>query len=419
MWRKLSTFRPSPLAKGTTLLLALLMLAAGYKYVHASKILMPGEISAMSPKNTPLEGYVSHSEFEQECSHCHAPLHCVTDTKCQDCHTEVAMQRSQAQGLHGKLPGTEKCQTCHPEHRGREMVITEFAFANVDHAKMANFSLVLHRTDYQGEAMGCESCHSQERFADQTLDCLTCHVEADHDGMAEHVEAFGLACTGCHDGVDRMRDFDHNQVYTLEGGHTQAECKDCHAQKAMADLSAQSCVACHEDPELHDGQFGKDCARCHTAVAWQPALLTRHTFLLTHGGEEQLECQACHSKNFTDNTCYSCHDHQPTQMAQVHLEEGLADYENCSHCHPTGRQGEAAYLLQLYGDFSLIPQPDGAEVGQNLRSLDEALRFGSPTAPGQSPGQPSGQKIEESNKPGWLQNLNIDKPDDAASSMNK
>ena len=378
MWRKIRYLKLPPVALGTTLLLAFMMLALGYHYVHAEKPFFPGETSAMSPKDTPLQGYVSHAEFEQECAHCHAPLHCVTDTKCQDCHTEVALQRSQSDGLHGKLPGTSKCQTCHPEHHGREVVITDFAFHNVDHAKLANFSLVKHQEDYQGNAMGCESCHSQERFAGETLDCLSCHIENDHDYMAGHMEDYGMDCVRCHDGADRMRDFDHEQVYALQGAHAEAECQACHAEKVFAGIS-QDCIACHEDPELHEGKFGLDCARCHTATAWQPAKLTRHAFQLSHGGETQLECQTCHLENFTEQTCYNCHDHEPQQMAQVHLAEGITEYENCSHCHPSGQAGEAARLLEMYGNFNAIPkayQPGvslGLQVFQNVFGQEESL----------------------------------------------
>jgi hypothetical protein len=168
------------------------------------------------------------------------------------------------------------------------------------------------------------------------------------------MEEYGMDCVSCHDGVDRMRDFDHNQVYALQGGHAEADCQECHAEQVFAG-TAQDCVACHADPELHAGKFGSDCARCHTAVAWQPAKLTRHAFQLTHVSTEQLECQTCHLEDFTEQTCYNCHDHQPADMAVVHQAEGIQEYENCSHCHPSGQAGEAAMLLEKYGAFDLIP----------------------------------------------------------------
>ena len=67
--------------------------------VHFHKYSNPGPLSAAraaEPKAVvPIHmgGISSHADFEQECGHCHAPLHCVTDTQCQDCHLEIAEQR--------------------------------------------------------------------------------------------------------------------------------------------------------------------------------------------------------------------------------------------------------------------------------------------------------------------------------------
>ena len=107
-----------------------------------------------------------------------------------------------------------------------------------------------------------------------------------------------------------------------------------------------TCVACHEDPVIHLGKFGPNCARCHSTTAWTPALLTKHTFLLDHGGEGQVACESCHVDNYYEHDCYACHnDHQPEEMEQVHLDEGLSDYDSCIDCHPTGVEGEAERLM--------------------------------------------------------------------------
>jgi mono/diheme cytochrome c family protein len=107
------------------------------------------------------------------------------------------------------------------------------------------------------------------------------------------------------------------------------------------------CVACHEEPEVHIGRFGLNCARCHSAAAWTPAVLTRHNFLLDHGGEGKVECETCHADNYYTHTCYSCHDHTPEQMEQVHLkDEGIAEYSSCIECHPTGEPDEARKFME-------------------------------------------------------------------------
>ncbi len=104
------------------------------------------------------------------------------------------------------------------------------------------------------------------------------------------------------------------------------------------------CVACHEEPIVHADKFGINCARCHSTQAWIPALLTKHTFPLDHGSEDQLACQTCHVVNYFEHDCYQCHDHEPEPMEAIHLDEGVADLANCAQCHPTGVEGEAAGL---------------------------------------------------------------------------
>ena len=372
MWRKIGFPKLTKWQKGGILLLCMAFAGLTVYGVHASKILMPGETSGMAPLNTPLQGYVSHSEFEKECTHCHAAIHCTTDTNCQDCHADVAKQRAELTGVHGRLPGTEKCATCHPEHLGREVVITDFAFNNVDHDQMAGFGLGSHKVDYQNNPMTCESCHSQDRYSHETLDCLSCHVEQDHAYMAEHVDVYGVDCTRCHNGNNRLADFNHEEVYVLDGAHQQAKCADCHSHQMTAE-TIEGCSSCHEDPTLHAGQFGLDCTRCHNTTAWQPALLTKHTFILDHGGTEISECHTCHTDTFAVKTCYNCHDHQPADMEAAHLKEGITEYENCAQCHPTGKAGEAAELERLYGDFSLIPQSQNAPSEQSSSVYKQPL----------------------------------------------
>ena len=101
------------------------------------------------------------------------------------------------------------------------------------------------------------------------------------------------------------------------------------------------CRACHEEPAVHADRFGLNCARCHSMQAWKPALLTRHIFPLDHGDLGTIACQTCHTTSYTANTCYGCHDHTVEDMETVHVEAGIAEYEDCIACHPTGTVDEA------------------------------------------------------------------------------
>ena len=201
---------------------------------------------------------------------------------------------------------------------------------------------------------GVADCHSKDRFIDETLDCLTCHANADHDYMAQHMELYGTNCVACHDGVDRMRDFDHSDYYALEGQHAEAECLSCHQDLVYAGTS-QDCASCHQDPK-YEGMFGKDCARCHTITAWLPALLTQHTFMLTHGWLPVDGCKSCHTAEFTTSDCVSCHDHTAEMMQEFHLNCGLEDYvsKSCVDCHPTGEKSDTAEQA-CTSDVSAVP----------------------------------------------------------------
>ena len=163
------------------------------------------------------------------------------------------------------------------------------------------------------------------------------------EAMAAHGEEYGARCVGCHDGQDRMMGFEHEQVYVLAGGHEGVDCAECHAGLEFGG-ELRACVACHEDPEVHVGEFGLECDRCHTAAGWAPAQLTRHLFGLEHGEGVEVGCEVCHEGSYVAYTCYGCHEHQEAEMEELHQEEGIEELEPCGACHPTGAAGEAGEL---------------------------------------------------------------------------
>lgn len=308
---------------------------------------LPGKLSDARAAEGGMGDYVSHAQFEMGCGHCHAPLHCVVDTRCTECHQQVAEEQAQVMGLHGRLPGIDECQICHVEHMGREANISTLAFKHVDHEKLAGFDLINHQVDYEDQALTCQSCHSSTQDVLGTLDCVTCHSAEDHDLMAEHIEAYGLDCTGCHDGRDRMQGFDHQVAYPLQGAHEIDDCMACH-ENYIFPGTPRECVGCHEDPEFHSGQFGEDCVRCHNTNAWTPARLSLHVFYLDHGDGELIACQTCHEGSYVQHTCEGCHE-EHAGMDQAHQAEGIQDDTDCAACHPTGEEGEGKRILDQDG----------------------------------------------------------------------
>ena len=332
------------------LLLLILMGLMAYLSIYAGSTMMkvlfkPGPVSAMhASSDETLGGYHSHAEFEKECGHCHAPIHCITPERCQECHYEVAQQRSESVGLHGILPGTARCATCHVEHRGREAVIVEVALENIDHATLTGYDLDQHAAKNENDDLVCADCHQEGELAAEAVDCRECHQDKDPQFLAEHNEQFGDGCLECHDGRDRMAYFDHNAVYPQDGGHAGLECSECHVDQTYAGTPSD-CASCHPDPELHKGTFGLNCARCHSAVAWAPAQFIQHSFIVDNCPEgEVIDCETCHVETYTEYPCYSCHEHE--EMENVHQGWEIEAVDDCIECHPTG-PGERAQQIAV------------------------------------------------------------------------
>ena len=323
-----------------TLMLAFLIVSLGGAAYEIKCSYDPGPVSAAHRHDEPINGYSSHADFERECKHCHAPVRCLAANLCQDCHRQIARERAESEGLHGLLPGTDKCQTCHVEHQGRDAAICDVPIGSINHEQLAGYCLDLHHADYDGTPLTCQSCHPAGKHDATSDGCAGCHAQDAPEYMAEHREEYGGYCVGCHDGQDRMIGFEHGEYYALEGAHEGAECKDCHPGLCFAE-EERDCADCHEDPEVHAGEFGLRCDWCHDTTAWSPAQLTEHIFRLDHGEQGEIACETCHTGAYVAHTCYGCHDHQAAEMVEIHAREGIEQLEPCGECHPTGVEGEA------------------------------------------------------------------------------
>ncbi len=276
-----------------------------------------------SQTDFPLEG----QHATANCAGCHVnnqfedlPAECVA------CHAEPA--------IHAGLFETT-CESCHTTEAWSPATLGDTTF---NHDTQTRFSLVQHQADFSGAVLNCASCHVTNLETVEMTICTTCHAQADAVFMASHEQEFGSDCLACHDGVDRMHDFDHARVFVLDGRHAEIECVACHADQKFTGTPAE-CVACHAEPPIHAGIFGVQCELCHSTTAWLPASLKTHTFPLDHGDEGMIACETCHVTTYVEYTCDNCHD--PVEMKQEHSEEGISDITNCIECHPTGLEDEA------------------------------------------------------------------------------
>jgi hypothetical protein len=292
-----------------------------------------GEMTNFDHNTTrfPLEGV----HAQTDCVGCHLDGHFSgTPIACADCHAEPEVHA----GLF-----SQDCAACHTPLDWAALVGMNGAL--FDHFTQTNFSLNLHLTNFAGGSMGCADCHNSPDDFKVTFEldfCVNCHTQEDAVFMQEHQTQFGLDCLTCHDGVDRMHDFDHARFFILDGAHADITCESCHVDQLFTSTPAD-CSACHAEPEIHAGYFGLQCENCHSTTAWSPAQMVAHTFPLDHGEQGLIACEVCHVDRYTEYTCYGCHEHQPGEILSKHLEEGISrgELENCIACHATGLHDEA------------------------------------------------------------------------------
>lgn len=258
-----------------------------------------------------------------ECADCHADdITTFASDSCLACHREMDILFAQAHLLEFGMD----CLLCHDgiDTYGSDFEHNRFSF------------------QLTGKHMGlaCSKCHLNARsISDLQLtsqDCYSCHHRDD-----PHEFAYGAECQACHSPEGwSPANFDHNlSAFKLDGAHAGVACELCH-KNGMYKNTPSTCVSCHAEPAAHFGQFGTDCAACHSTVAWTPASYNGpHTFPMDHEGANG-KCQACHPDSLTAYTCYGCHEHNPSKVAQEHREEGISDFQDCAACHPTGREHE-------------------------------------------------------------------------------
>jgi hypothetical protein len=302
-------------------------------------------------------------DFGDDCLACHDGSgnianfdHAVTRFPLEGKHTQVLCVDCHLDGQFKELP--LKCNACHKEpdvHAGLFSMNCESCHTAddwsalvrldgglFDHFEQTQFSLNLHLTNYADQLLLCADCHTSSDGFEISFNmqfCVDCHTTEQAEFMSEHKDQFGQDCLTCHDGVDRMHDFDHARFFMLDGAHAETACVGCHVDRVFNGTPAE-CAACHREPEIHAGVFGLQCENCHSSTAWSPAQMVEHIFPLDHGEEGMVACETCHVERYTSYTCYGCHEHQPGEILSEHLEEGISQTElaDCMACHPDGRE---------------------------------------------------------------------------------
>ena len=164
-------------------------------------------------------------------------------------------------------------------------------------------------------------------------------------------DTFPADCKLCHVGdgwnvltADFRFDHEKETGVPLHGAHAQASCLRCHNDRGpVAVFAAKGCVGCHAD--VHQGDLGHDCTRCHGEENWQPkdaiALHERSRFPLT-AAHAAVACHKCHPGAFVGNflptgpRCENCHLNQALGVTNP-PHAGLGWVSDCQRCHPPSK----------------------------------------------------------------------------------
>ncbi|MBI9042693.1 cytochrome c3 family protein [Lutibacter sp.] len=277
---------------------------------------------------------------------------------CKKCH-ELSQKNGKEFQKFNNIPFSD-CKSCHNNPHNEKITgactqcHVEESFNLFKGRGKFNHNTTNFTLKGKHQQIDCFSCHEktsnpklvfQDKKAIDETNCIACHTDT-HEGK------LGNDCVTCHSensfvSSKTMNSFDHNlSDFSLEGKHTEVDCKKCHKVGKFTDAIAfSSCMNCHTD--YHEGEFIKnnaspDCNTCHTVEAgFDTSLFTleRHeaTNFALKGAHVATPCFACHVDEadnkwkFKDKgtTCVECHE-------DIHKDDIDPKYypkSTCESCH--------------------------------------------------------------------------------------
>lgn len=184
------------------------------------------------------------------CSSCHKGdlYKDKLEMTCISCHEKDDKHK----GQEGK-----KCETCHNTEGWKT---TTFK-----HNTMSKFLLLGNHS-----LVECKKCHLASTFKDAKSDCFSCHEK---DDAIVHKRRLGTECEECHNVRSwKSWDFDHNKTsFKLDGPHKGiSDCYKCHIRPMSGKVKTdKTCASCHDKDDVHNGDFGPQCDRCHDGNKWR------------------------------------------------------------------------------------------------------------------------------------------------------
>lgn len=338
-------------------------------HVVIAQVFGPGELSN------------NHSRWDSlaHCDKCHSTGKKIDRDKCLSCHLPLQNRIRQHKGFHGqKRVRTATCQSCHPEHRGKDTPLIHWQQTEKIKSGTFNRDQFNHaQTGWplrgaHGKAK-CKSCHQPRLIRDDSVlkyirthpkatpfqglstRCVDCHFD-------EHRGQLKTKCDKCHNetAFKPVPKFKHNSYWKLIGAHQKTDCAKCHPTHQdttysskqfpkprsatylqMNSIPHEKCIDCHKDP--HQKRFGENCLSCHNSDNWLMERPPRdisfhdHTEFPLLGRHRFVPCEHCHPRNkhgkmkqtpIPHKRCNTCHPNaHPDFSVGNHLKR------DCRDCH--------------------------------------------------------------------------------------
>lgn len=228
------------------------------------------------------------------CNSCHQgdDIHLSRNgTQCQQCHSasswkQVAFKHNvdtdfPLTGVHQKLAcvqchtGTLKetlprdCGGCHrgdDVHNDPTMSLCGTCHSTESWKGVSQFDHDLSQFPLLGmhRIVPCNSCHIGHQFNLSSSECVACHQQED-----KHQGGLGDNCSQCHTpNAWTLWQFDHSRQteFQLDGKHQGLECAACHLPDSDPAQTPTLCGGCHRQQDIHNGEFGDRCERCHSTT---------------------------------------------------------------------------------------------------------------------------------------------------------
>lgn len=237
----------------------------------------------------------------------------------------------------GSGPQTGKCINCHKlSEIGIKLVSGD------NKTELNNKSNLLHQFIKNIQCLECHTEHNGLSKENATLkfrhsilsmnlqkECVKCHTpQKPEDRIHSLLKA---ECSVCHFTNNWKPSFFKHELL----GDKKNDCRDCHLNAQPEDVLHKSLGSAAQ------------CVICHSIEGWKPSSFD-HVKFFRFDRNHPAECKSCHdiSRSFSVYTCYNCHEHRPTRIAEKHIKEGIVNFNNCVSCHRSGDEREAKRKLR-------------------------------------------------------------------------